>query len=379
MKFLSTRTIILSVGIGVIVGIFGLLVTEKKLLNPLQFGKQKLQSGDITIFSTRLVFGANSTSFSARIYSYDIVKLKRKLESKQNMFVDISGSGDTRTVQEAVNAVRRYNKKRVTIYINAGTYIEKVHVPHNKPYITFEGAGLHHTIISWNDNQTLTNGSTIHTASVTVDGNYFIGRNLSFRNTAPIPLPGVKDGGQAVALLVKGDKCAFYGCGIYGYQDTLYDYSGRHLFRECHIEGAVDFIFGNARSLYERCTIHSIASKAGSITAQSRASKFNVTGFGFVNCSIVGTGQILLGRAWRPYARVVFASSFMDNIIDSAGWNDWGNSSADSSVYFGEFNNSGPGANMSGRVPYARSLSFEEALGCTQIDWIDGSEWVDDR
>lgn len=71
------------------------------------------------------------------------------------------------------------------------------------------------------------------------------------QNTAPIPLPGVKDGGQAVALLVKGDKCAFYGCGIYGYQDTLYDYSGRHLFRECHIEGAVDFIFGNARSLYE--------------------------------------------------------------------------------------------------------------------------------
>jgi len=58
-------------------------------------------------------------------------------------------------------------------------------------------------------------------------------------------------GAQAVALRVTGDKAAFYGCGFYGAQDTLNDDGGRHYFKECLIQGSIDFIFGNARSLYE--------------------------------------------------------------------------------------------------------------------------------
>jgi len=54
-----------------------------------------------------------------------------------------------------------------------------------------------------------------------------------------------------VALRVTGDQAAFYGCGFYGAQDTLNDDSGRHYFKECFIQGSIDFIFGNARSLYE--------------------------------------------------------------------------------------------------------------------------------
>jgi pectin methylesterase-like acyl-CoA thioesterase len=54
-----------------------------------------------------------------------------------------------------------------------------------------------------------------------------------------------------VALRVTGDQTAFYGCGFYGAQDTLNDDNGRHYFKECFIEGSIDFIFGNARSLYE--------------------------------------------------------------------------------------------------------------------------------
>lgn len=58
-------------------------------------------------------------------------------------------------------------------------------------------------------------------------------------------------GGQAVALRIAGDQAAFYGCGFYGAQDTLHDDRGRHYFRECFIQGSIDFIFGNARSLFE--------------------------------------------------------------------------------------------------------------------------------
>ena len=70
------------------------------------------------------------------------------------------------------------------------------------------------------------------------------------KNTAPAAIPGVI-GGQAVALRVTGDQSAFYGCGMYGAQDTLLDELGRHFFKECFIQGSIDFIFGNARSLYE--------------------------------------------------------------------------------------------------------------------------------
>lgn len=70
------------------------------------------------------------------------------------------------------------------------------------------------------------------------------------QNTAPRPSPG-DVGAQAVALRIAGDQAAFYGCGIYGAQDTLLDDRGRHFFRDCFIEGSIDFIFGNARSLYQ--------------------------------------------------------------------------------------------------------------------------------
>jgi pectin methylesterase-like acyl-CoA thioesterase len=73
---------------------------------------------------------------------------------------------------------------------------------------------------------------------------------FSQKNVAPSPSPGIV-GGQAVALRIAGDRTAFYGCGFYGAQDTLYDDRGRHYFKECFIQGSIDFIFGNARSLYE--------------------------------------------------------------------------------------------------------------------------------
>ena len=58
-------------------------------------------------------------------------------------------------------------------------------------------------------------------------------------------------GAQAVALSVFGDRVAFYACRMLSYQDTLFDITGRHYYSNCYIEGATDFIFGNALSFYE--------------------------------------------------------------------------------------------------------------------------------
>ena len=55
----------------------------------------------------------------------------------------------------------------------------------------------------------------------------------------------------AVAVSVQGDKNSFYRCAFIGVQDTLFDAIGRHFFRSCYIEGAVDFIFGDGTSMYQ--------------------------------------------------------------------------------------------------------------------------------
>lgn len=70
------------------------------------------------------------------------------------------------------------------------------------------------------------------------------------KNYAPKPEPGV-EGAQAVAIRIEGDQVAFYGCGFYSAQDTVLDRKGRHYFKNCFIEGSVDFIYGSGRSLYQ--------------------------------------------------------------------------------------------------------------------------------
>lgn len=51
-------------------------------------------------------------------------------------------------------------------------------------------------------------------------------------------------------MRIGGEKAAFYNCKFYGFQDTLCDDKGLHFFKDCHIEGTVDFIFGNGKSIY---------------------------------------------------------------------------------------------------------------------------------
>lgn len=74
------------------------------------------------------------------------------------------------------------------------------------------------------------------------------------QNSAPAPPAGAVNQ-QAVALRITGDCAAFYNCGFYGSQDTLNDDMGRHYYKNCEIVGSIDFIFGDAQSLYKAMTI----------------------------------------------------------------------------------------------------------------------------
>ncbi|KAH7421041.1 hypothetical protein KP509_13G037200 [Ceratopteris richardii] len=130
------------------------------------------------------------------------------------------------------------------------------------------------TYIQWDDTASTLGKDgkplgTYGSASVTVKADDFMALDVSFKNTAPPPASGAI-GKQAVALLIEGDRAAFYRCSFYGAQDTLYDKQGRHYYYKCYIEGSIDFIFGDARSLFVKCHLHSIATPDGALTAQNR-------------------------------------------------------------------------------------------------------------
>ncbi|KAK7378224.1 hypothetical protein VNO80_03662 [Phaseolus coccineus] len=297
--------------------------------------------------------------------------------------VDRRGCCNFTTVQAAVNAVPDFSVKRTIIWINIGMYYEKVMVPKTKPNITFQGQGYTSTAIAWNDTALSANG-TFYSGSVQVFASNFIAKNISFMNLAPMPSPGAV-GAQAVAIRVSGDQSEFRGCGFFGAQDTLHDDKGRHYFKDCYIQGSIDFIFGNARSLYENCQIVSIANPVpvgqrsinGAVTAHGRVSGDENTGFAFVNSTVGGNGRIWLGRAWRPYSRVVFASTLMSDIIAPEGWNDFNDPSRDQTIFYGEYNCSGSGANMNLRASYVQKLNETEASAFLNTTFIDGEQWLE--
>ncbi|MED6215762.1 putative pectinesterase 68 [Stylosanthes scabra] len=295
--------------------------------------------------------------------------------------VDANGGGHFRSVQDAIDSIPDNNRMNILIQISAGVYIEKVVVPVTKPYITLQGAGRDTTAIEWHDRASDRgpNGQqlrTYRTASVTVFANYFSARNITFKNTAPAPMPGMQ-GRQAAAFRISGDKAYFSGCGFYGAQDTLCDDAGRHYFKECYIQGSIDFIFGNGRSMYKDCELHSIATRFGSIAAQDRRSPYEKTGFAFVRCRVTGSGPIYVGRAMGQYSRIVYAYTYFADIVAHGGWDYWnGADNKNKTAFFGVYKCWGPGAAKISGASLAQELDYEAAHPFLAKSFVNGRHWI---
>ncbi|AES61611.1 pectinesterase [Medicago truncatula] len=306
-------------------------------------------------------------------------KLKKAESNKVRLKVSQDGSAQFKSITEALNSIQPYNIRRVIISIAPGYYREKIVVPKTLPFITFLGDVRDPPTITGNDTQSVTGSDgaqlrTFNSATVAVNASYFMAININFENTASFPIGSKVE--QAVAVRITGNKTAFYNCTFSGVQDTLYDHKGLHYFNNCTIKGSVDFICGHGKSLYEGCTIRSIANNMTSITAQSGSNPSYDSGFSFKNSMVIGDGPTYLGRPWGNYSQVVFSYTYMDNSVLPKGWEDWNDTKRYMNAYYGEYKCSGPGSNTAGRVPWARMLNDKEAQVFIGTQYIDGNTWL---
>ncbi|KAI3408431.1 Pectinesterase, partial [Psidium guajava] len=290
--------------------------------------------------------------------------------------VDPSGrSGNFTRVQAAIDWVPSHNQRWVCIYVVEGTYREKVAIPREKPFIILKGRGKRKTEIVWDDHETLLQSPTF-----TSSADNIVVKSMSFRNSYNNPFNG-NPRTPAVAAMVSGDKSYFHRVGFWGLQDTLWDVHGRHYFKSCTIQGAVDFIFGEGQSIYEGCSISVLGNALppglpGFITAQGRKNQHDMNGFVFKNCNVFGYGSAYLGRPWREYARVLFYSSNFTDVVMPQGWDAWLATGREEQLTFAEYGCYGPGAAVSGRVSWERNLDVSLVEHLTSLSFIDSEGWI---
>lgn len=307
---------------------------------------------------------------------------------------------------EATYPAENEQLEEVNLYIAPGIYREKVAL--ERPYVNIIGEDALSTILTFGDYafETMPDGSkrgTFRTATCRIHTHDVTVRNITIQNDAGYG----HTVGQALALYVDGDRNSFYDCRFIGSQDTLFTAPlprkeaqpggfigpgnhkprtmGRQYYKNCFIQGDVDFIFGGGCCYFEECTLYSKfpekrPPEAGSLTIfgyVTAASTFEEEPYGYVfeSCKLISNcppDSIYLGRPWREYAKTVFLNCELGAHIHKDGWEDWGKTHGH--FYYAEYNSTGEGADITSRADFSHQLTDEEAAHYTKEKVLQG--WI---
>ncbi|MBO5466829.1 MAG: Ig-like domain-containing protein [Prevotella sp.] len=239
--------------------------------------------------------------------------------------VAADGTGDYKTVQEAIDAAPAGRAFPWLIFIKNGEYKGHVDVPSNKPYLHFIGQERDKVIIT--DDKLCGGDNALHvsvgaTVVVNSDNCYF--DNLTLENSWG---HDKQAGPQALALNTTGDRTVFKNVAMLSYQDTWITPSTsnyRVYAKDCFIEGAVDFIYNSGNIYIDNTTLYINRKSGGYIVAPSHAADVK-WGYVFMNCTITAPGNpaetdVWLGRPWHNQPKTVFINTTAEVTIPAAGW-----------------------------------------------------------
>ena len=290
-----------------------------------------------------------------------VVQAANKYDNPDTIFVARDGTGEFRTIGEAVEVCRAFMEYHKVIFVKRGVYKEKVIIPSWLTNIELCGEDAESTVITYDDHANINKMGTFRTYTLKIEGSDITVKNITIENNAAKL-------GQAVALHTEGDRLHFILCRFLGNQDTVYTGVGetRLLFEDCYIEGTTDFIFGPSTAWFEGCTIHS---KADSYITAASTPKGVALGYVFNNCTLTaadGVTKVFLGRPWRQYAHTLFMNCHMGSHIVPEGWQSWSNKDNLSTTRYEEYGNDGEGAATARRVSWSRQLTKKEAKAMTR-------------
>lgn len=295
-----------------------------------------------------------------------VVNAANKYDNPDTLFVARDGTAEFRNIDDAIEVCRAFMEYHKVIFVKKGIYKGKLIVPSWLTNIEICGEDRDNTIITYDDHANVfipgtdRKMGTFRTYTVRVDGNDITFRNITIENNAARL-------GQAVALHTQGDRLTFVNCRILGNQDTVYTggINTRLYFKDCHIEGTTDFIFGPSTAWFENCTI--LSRTDSYITAASTPQNVEY-GYVFNRCKIVaaeGVSKVYLGRPWRPYAHTLFMNCQLGKHILPVGWHNWSNTQNETTARYCEYDNHGEGAATKERAAWTRQLTRKEAAKVT--------------
>jgi pectin methylesterase-like acyl-CoA thioesterase len=283
-----------------------------------------------------------------------------------------SGSADFNTVQAAVNSVAKTNATPIQIRIAPGTYKEKLSIASSFITLCGEAGKATSTILTYSDSASTPNGSggtlgTTGSASTSISSSDVSAENITFANSTS------DGGGQAVALIVSGDRVQFRNCRFLSYQDTLYVRKVRQYFKDCYVEGSVDYIFGDATAVFDDCTVNS-ADGGVSVTAPNtdQAVPYGLVFLGgqLTASAQVPAGSVALGRNWGAYGSTTYLHTVLGAHISPVGWQAMGTNTLDT-ARFSEYKTSGAGATaaeIAARASQSKQLSSSQAASYVIAD-----------
>ena len=301
-----------------------------------------------------------------------------KYDNPDTLIIARDGTGQFRTIDEALEVCRAFMDYHKVIYVKKGTYKEKLIVPQWLNNIEIVGEDKDNTVITYDDHANIVipgtdkKMGTFRTYTIKVEGNDITFKNITIENNATRL-------GQAVALHTEGDRLVFINCRFLGNQDTIYTGTAgtRLYFKDCYIEGTTDFIFGPSTAWFENCDIFSKINSY--ITAASTPADIEY-GYIFNHCKLhaaEGVDKVYLGRPWRPYAYTLFMNCNMGKHIRQEGWFNWSNPDNEKTARYFEYNNNGEGAKTSTRVQWSHQLTRKDADKITlQNVFKINSNWI---
>ncbi|MBR1410593.1 MAG: pectin esterase [Prevotella sp.] len=289
-----------------------------------------------------------------------------KYDNPDTIFVARDGTGQFRTVDEAIEVCRAFMDYHKVIFVKNGIYKEKLIIPSWLQNIEICGEDAEKTIITYDDHANIKRTDTgkpmgtFRTYTLKIEGNDITLKNITIENNSARL-------GQAVALHTEGDRLVFIGCRFIGHQDTVYTgLAGTRLFfKGCFICGTTDFIFGPSTAWFEDCTIQSLVNSYVTAASTPQDQAF---GYVFNNCRLIAGGDAVkcyLGRPWRPYAYTLFMNCELGGHIRAEGWENWRNPENEKTARYLEYNNRGEGAQPKQRVPWSHQLTKSEAAKIT--------------